>query len=241
MPSLLMPDLHLVQSLVVGDNPSTGLPVAPSGRKVERVWVVLDEAGLAEKGPCFETARLENPIRGWRLKSDGSLTLRVAGQEPGTPVKVVLDYETTLERAQRLEQALFDPAVHVVHRITAGNHHRNPLPEPPAGRKLERIWTVIDEPLLKQIGPGRTTAFPEDEHHDWLLNADGTLRFFSRVVEIDQEVNVVLDYQTAPEMEERMKLPRFDPNTGEPTAFHAKPSPAPAVEAPAQAHPPRPR
>jgi hypothetical protein len=237
MPALLVPSLHVVQSLVVGDNPASVLPVAPEGRPIERLWVVTNEADLEEKGPCFDTARLENPSRGWRVKADGALFLRIAGQEPGTPVRVVLDYETPLERARRLNLPLFDPSVHVIHRITAGNQHRNALPEPPPGRKLERIWTVIDESLLKQIGPGRNTAFPEDEGHDWLLNPDGTLRFFSRVVEMNQEADVVLDYQTAAEMNERMRLPRFDPQTGQPLGRPAAPE---AVEAPAP-RAPRPR
>ena len=219
MPSLLLPDLHLVQSLQIGNNPASSLPVAPQGRKVERVWTVVDEEALQDKGPCFETARLEMPSSVWRQNSDGSLTFRPRGAPTGE-VKVVLDYETALERARRLQPPLFDPAVHVLHRITAGNHHRNTIPEAPTGRMLERIWTVVDEDLLKQIGPsrgpGRNSAFPEDRNHDWVINADGTLRFFSRVVETDQEVVIVLDYQTAAELDERMKIPRFDPDTGKP-------------------------
>ena len=236
MTALLAPSLHVVQSLVAGNNPSSTLPTPPDGRKIERLWVITNEADLEEKGPCFDTARLETPIRGWRVTSDGELFLRISGHEPGTPVRVVLDYETSLERARRLRLPLFDPSVHVIHRITAGNHHRNALPEPPPGRKLERVWTVIDESLLKQIGPGRNTAFPEDEGHDWQLNADGTLRFFSRVVEMNQQADVVLDYQTAAEMNERLQLPRFDPDTGQPLGRPYEPeaaqSPAPRVRRP---------
>ena len=37
----------------------------------------------------------------------------------------------------------FVPEPHVVVTIMAGTKHANPLPAPPAGRKLERVWTVI--------------------------------------------------------------------------------------------------
>ena len=58
-----------------------------------------------------------------------------------------------------------------------------------------------------------------------------------RVVEMNQEADVVLDYQTAAEMNERMRLPRFDPQTGQPLGRPAAPE---AVEAPAP-RAPRPR
>ena len=237
MTSLFDPSLHLVHSIVVGDNPISSLPQVPAGRKVERVWTVLDEAALADKGPCFETARLELESRVWRVKSDGSMLFRAQGVEPGTSVRVVLDYETTLERAVRLRLPLFDPTLHVIHHIRAGNRHHNPLPVPPEGRKLERVWTVLNEDLLKQMGPGPKAAFPEDAVHDWQINADGSLRFYSRIVEIDTEVNIVLDYETAAEMAERRKIPRFHPDTGEPVGIPSGP-----VEAePSKARSPRPR
>lgn len=216
MTLLFDPSLHVVHSIRVGDNSASSLPQAPTGRKVERVWTVVDESALAEKGPCFETARLELESRVWRVKSDGSLSFRSQGVEPGTPVRVVLDYETSLERAQRLGLSLFDPTVHVIHSITAGSHHHNVLPQAPVGRKIERVWTVLNEDLLKEGGPGQRATFPEDALHDWQLNKDGTLRFYSRIVEVDTEVKIVLDYETAAEMAERRKIPRFHPETGEP-------------------------
>jgi len=239
MSPLLLPDLHVVHAIVVGDNPASALPQAPVGRKVERVWTLLDESALAEKGPCFETARLESDMRVWRVKPDGTLNFKVQGVEPGTPVRVVLDYETMLERATRLGLGLFDPTLHVIHRIRAGNQHHNPLPEAPAGRKIERVWTVLNEDLLKQMGPGPKAAFPEDMVHDWMLNNDGTLRFYSRVVEVDTEVNVVLDYETAAESAERRKIPRFHPDTGEPIGIQSAPVQSPVGSVPVRAPKPR--
>lgn len=239
MTPLFDPSLHLVHSIVVGDNPVSSLPRAPAGRKVERVWTVLDEAALADKGPCFETARLELESRVWRVKSDGTLNFRVQGVDSGTPVRVVIDYETTLERALRLRLPLFDPALHVIHPIRAGNRHQNPLPVPPEGRKLERVWTVLNEDLLKQMGPGPRAAFPEDAVHDWQLNPNGSLRFYSRIVEVDTEVNIVLDYETAAEMAERRKIPRFHPDTGEPVSLPS--APVQSEDEPSKARSPRPR
>jgi hypothetical protein len=107
--------------------------------------------------------------------------------------------------------------LHVVHRIMAGNTHRNVLPTPPAGRSLQRIWTLINADLLVEVGPVHNrSAFLEDRNHDWQINPDGTLRFYSRVVETNAPVDIVLDYETTLERDARMKQATgaFDPATG---------------------------
>ncbi len=105
--------------------------------------------------------------------------------------------------------------LHVTHRIRAGRAHCNVLPPAPEGRKLMRIWTVIDGEKLNLYGPIHNfSAFLEDRFHDWLLNSDGTLRFYSRVVGTDDEVEVVLDYETIAEQTIRRSTPVFDPMTG---------------------------
>lgn len=110
---------------------------------------------------------------------------------------------------------LFNPDVHVLHRLRAGRAHANALPARRDGRALMRVWTVMDADLLARIGPVHNqSAFLEDRVHDWVLDAQGCLRFFSRVVDTDAEVDVVLDYETIPEMQARRAVARFDPATG---------------------------
>src|SRR5690606_24379407 len=93
--------------------------------------------------------------------------------------------------------------------------HANALPVRQDGRPLVRVWTVMDADLLARIGPVHNkSAFLEDRVHDWVLDSQGFLRFFSRVVETDSEVDVVLDYETIPEMRARQAVVRFDPATG---------------------------
>lgn len=110
--------------------------------------------------------------------------------------------------------------LYVVHTITAGTKHANDLPAPPPGRKLQRIWTLIDKDKLDEMGPVQhQSAFLEDRNHDWVINSKGKLRYFSRVVEADSTVQIVLDYETMPERDERMKtqglaIAKFDPKTG---------------------------
>lgn len=105
----------------------------------------------------------------------------------------------------------------VLHRVRAGSAHVNVLPPAPEGRELRRIWTVIDLEKLCQVGPiHNRTGFLEDFIHDWRVRPDGTLSFYSRVVEIGQEVDVLLDYETIDERRGRTDKPKFDPNTGEP-------------------------
>lgn len=105
----------------------------------------------------------------------------------------------------------------VLHRVRAGSAEVNVLPPAPEGRTLRRIWTVIDLEKLCKDGPiHNKTAFLEDMVHDWRVRNDGTLSFYSRVVEIGHEVDVLLDYETVEERRARPVKPRFDPNTGEP-------------------------
>lgn len=109
--------------------------------------------------------------------------------------------------------------LHVVHRILAGTRHPNILPAAPEGRTLARVWTVIDAVLLTELGPlHNRSAFLEDRVHDWLLDKDGALRYYSRVAETDKEVDIVLDYETGAERDTRLAARRFDPMTGAPAA-----------------------
>jgi len=108
-------------------------------------------------------------------------------------------------------------SLQVLHRIRAGSAVVNELPPAPEGRPLRRIWTVLNLEKLCQDGPiHNKTAFLEDMVHDWRVRPDGTLSFYSRVVEIGHEVDVLLDYETVEERRARTTKPRFDPNTGEP-------------------------
>lgn len=98
--------------------------------------------------------------------------------------------------------------------IMAGTKHANPLPLPPDGRKVERIWTVIDREKLDAMGPvHNVSAFLEDYVHDYQYQ-DGKLRYYSRVVEVDKPVDIVLDYETADEVRARQGLPPRRPRPG---------------------------
>lgn len=103
----------------------------------------------------------------------------------------------------------------VVHRIRAGSRHGNVLPAPPAGKTLQRIWTLIDADKLATLGPvHNASTFLEDHQHDWRLTSAGELVFYSRVVPTDTDVDIVLDYETMAERDFRMKRPARDPGTG---------------------------
>jgi hypothetical protein len=68
--------------------------------------------------------------------------------------------------------------------ITAGTKHANVIQAPPEGRKVERIWTVIDLKKLADIGPvHNVSAFLEDHLNDYRFNREGHLRYYSRVAE----------------------------------------------------------
>lgn len=111
-----------------------------------------------------------------------------------------------------------NPTLHVIHRIRAGTQHANEVPQGPGGRRIARIWTIMDEDLLRQIGlVHNRSAFLEDHIHDWRLDGNGKLHFYSRVVEIGREVDVVLDYETIAERRarEQAEAKQFDPMTGQ--------------------------
>ena len=104
------------------------------------------------------------------------------------------------------DNPLNGPGHYALTTIMAGTRHANPLPTPPEGRKLERIWTVIDREKLTEFGPvHNVSAFLEDHIHDWRIDRDGQLHYYSRVAEIDQPVEVVFDFETTPEMRARFQ------------------------------------
>lgn len=109
----------------------------------------------------------------------------------------------------------FDPALHQIHRALVGGH--TALPEPPPGRRLRRVWRVLDIDRLRQDGPvhGRT-AFLEDEGHDWKITPSGELRYSTRQAQVGEWLDILLDYSTDMEHLARQARPRFDPMTGRP-------------------------
>ena len=95
--------------------------------------------------------------------------------------------------------------LHVVHTIVAGTEVANDLPDAPEGRELARVWTLIDAPLLRRLGPMHNqSAFLEDRIHDYVVR-DGKLHYYSRVVEKGHSVQIVLDYETTLERTARLE------------------------------------
>jgi hypothetical protein len=107
------------------------------------------------------------------------------------------------------------PDLREVITITAGTRHANVIPVPPDGRKIERIWTVIDLEKLSAFGPlHNVSAFLEDPIHDYFFDHAGQLHYFSRVAATDAPVDIVLDYETAAEIRARQGLPPRRPRPG---------------------------
>lgn len=107
--------------------------------------------------------------------------------------------------------------LHIVHKIVAGSAHANELPPAPEGRPLERVWTLLNLEQLDQQGPEHMrSAFLEEYGHDWRIDKNGKLHYFSRQAPKGAEVEVVLDYETDAERKVRLEAvaPRFDPMTG---------------------------
>lgn len=205
---------------------TTPLPPPPPGCRLERVWRVLDAQGVQEHGPVHNrTAFLEDQGHDWKV-ARGSEGLRYSTRQgnPGEWLDLLLDYRPRLDMEAvppRFDpmtgepvapppvltpaRAAFDPTLHVRVTVRPGLRTANDLPPPPPGRTLQRIWTVIDGERLEAVGPKHNdTGFIEEKHHDWALDPDGRLRFYSRVVETDRPQEVVLDYETAAEMHERL-------------------------------------
>lgn len=102
--------------------------------------------------------------------------------------------------------AMFLPELHVLATIRTGSQNANPLPPPPEGRTLQRIWTLINEDLLRARGPiHNQSTFLEEKIHDYQI-LKGALHFYSRVVPADADVAIVLDYETLAERDARMAL-----------------------------------
>lgn len=221
------PELHVFHRAQVGA--STPLPAPPAGRELVNVWRVLDAQAVREHGLVHgKTVFLEDEGHDWKLRASGSLRYSTRQAEPGQWLDILLDYQTPLEARIKARTAparfdpmtgqplpapselpmrpAYDPSLHVLHTIKTGLKQANVLPPPPAGRELRRIWTVIDASRLEELGPQHNlTGFLEEKNHDWSLDEKGQLRFYSRVVETDTSVEVILDYETAAEMNERIK------------------------------------
>lgn len=113
----------------------------------------------------------------------------------------------------------------VIVKIRSGSSNANPLPPAPEGRELQRVWTLLNRSQLRQEGPvHRSSAFLEDRGHDWRIDVDGALHYSSGQVPPNQDVEIVLDYETDAERElrERAQM-KFDPNTGKPLPRTTKP------------------
>lgn len=97
-----------------------------------------------------------------------------------------------------------DHPLFVIHTIRAGNQYQNDIPVPPEGRKVQRVWSLMDADKLAVMGPVHNqSAFLEDRIHDYLIIND-KIQFYSRLVPTHDEVQVVFDYETTPEREARM-------------------------------------
>lgn len=108
---------------------------------------------------------------------------------------------------------------YVVHSIRSGSTTPNTLPTPPDGLTLQRVWTLIDEDLLRELGPVHNmSAFLEDRIHDWRINQKGEFFYYSRVKPAGIDVKIVLDYEEGSDRDARMRSSgggaRFDPMTG---------------------------
>lgn len=109
----------------------------------------------------------------------------------------------------------FDPALHRFHRAQVGGH--TPLPAPPPGRSLRRVWRVLNLSGVEDLGPVHgENAFLEDEGHDWRLTPSGELRYSTRQAEVGEWLDILLDYSTDLECRAARSVPRFDPMTGKP-------------------------
>ena len=102
---------------------------------------------------------------------------------------------------------LFDPTVHVRHRVKAGMQNANEIPAPPEGLELRRVWTIMNDGdhLVERGLVHNDTGFIEEKRHDWQLDDRGRLLFYSRLVPTDETVEVVLDYEPMPDRELRFK------------------------------------
>lgn len=219
------PALHVLHRAQVGAQAL--LPSPPAGRTLVNVWRVLDAQGLREHGLVHgKTVFLEDQGHDWKVSRSGALRYSTRQAEPGQWLEVLLDYQTPLEARQSAtaaparfdpmtgqplsasEPAMrppYDPSLHVLFTIQTGLENPTELPEAPDGRQLRRIWTVIDTARLEELGPKHNvTGFMEEKGHDWQLDSEGKLRFYSRMVEKDSQVEVILDYETADEMNERL-------------------------------------
>lgn len=115
--------------------------------------------------------------------------------------------------------------LHVIVKIRSGSSNANPLPPPPEGRELRRVWTLLSRSQLVKDGPvHRSSAFLEDRGHDWRIDADGALHYFSGQAPPNQDVEIVLDYETDEECQLRAQAQlRFDPSTGKPLLRATRP------------------
>lgn len=72
----------------------------------------------------------------------------------------------------------------------------NPMPTLPPGMVLHAVWTVIDKERLEDEGLiHNVTAFREDNIHDYMVEGD-QIRFYSRVVETGEPVELAFEYET---------------------------------------------
>lgn len=90
----------------------------------------------------------------------------------------------------------FDPIV--VATITPGRENANPVPECPTGWKLHRVWALLNEDRLREVGlVHRVSAFLEDEGHDYKIR-NGNLHYFSHQARPGQECRIVFEFAPDP-------------------------------------------
>lgn len=86
----------------------------------------------------------------------------------------------------------FDPLV--VATITHGRSHPNDIPACPEGFELKRVWALIDEKRLRDVGlVHRVSAFVEDEGHDYKIR-HGKLYYFSHQSRPGEDCKVVFEF-----------------------------------------------
>ncbi|KVR21680.1 hypothetical protein WK13_34650 [Burkholderia ubonensis] len=72
-----------------------------------------------------------------------------------------------------------------------------PLPQEAVGRKIEKVWLLLDEAGFEKLGrpAHHVNAFLDDHYHDWNVSKDGTsLTYHAHSSAVDDVVDVILEF-----------------------------------------------
>lgn len=87
---------------------------------------------------------------------------------------------------------------HIIMRgVENTSHKRHPLPAEMHGRKIKRVWLLLDEAhFLKSRGVAQhhVNAFLDDAMHDWEQRED-TLRYYAHSSAPGDKVDVVIYFE----------------------------------------------